>query len=582
MYKAIPDVFFETAIKHPNKPAFLYKKEGVYFPITYKEAVNQIKIFAGALQKFGINKGDKIAILSENRPEWAISDLAIMLVGAIVVPLHATFSPKAICNILNHSQAKILIVSNSDFLNKVLLGQKYLKRLEKIIFLEKLTAVQKESLSKKVFGWKALFALHQSDASDIYEKVFLDPDEVCSIIYTSGTTGKPKGVLLTHRNFLSNVEAINDVIPVKESDVFLSFLPLSHVLERMAGYYTPISFGATIAYAENAKQLPHNLKEVRPTILISVPRIFEKFHDAVWDKVNSSRHVNQKIFKWALRQKKNTFRHELAEFLVFKKIKNQMGGRLRLTISGGASLNENLGRFFLKMGVLILEGYGLTETSPVVSANQENSFKFGTVGKVIPGVRVKITDKKEILIKGPNVFQGYLKNKEETKAVFDKEGWFHTGDMGFIDREGFLTIIGREKEMIVTSGGKNVWPEQVENLLNNDRFISQSMIIGSKRKFVSALIVPDWKEVEIYMKENNLPLQDHEKLVKNPAILAVFQERIDAKINPNLSEFEKIKKFKLLPQEFSQEQDELTPTLKLRRHIIECHNKKKIESIYLQ
>jgi long-chain acyl-CoA synthetase len=577
MYKAIPDVFFETARKYPNKTAFLYKKEGVYFPVTYKEAANQVKIFASALQKFGINKGDKIAILSENRPEWAISDLAIMLVGAIVVPLHATFSPKAICNILNHSQVKIVIVSNSIFLNKVLLGQKYLKRLEKIIFLEKLTVAQRESLTKKVFGWKALFALHQSDA---YEKIFLDPDEVCSIIYTSGTTGKPKGVLLTHRNFLSNVEAVNDVIAVKENDVFLSFLPLSHVLERMAGYYMPISFGATIAYAEGSKQLPFNLKEVKPTILISVPRIFEKFHDAIWDKVNASRPLNQKIFKWALRQKKNNFRHKLAEFLVFKKIKSQMGGRLRLTISGGASLHENLGRFFLKIGILILEGYGLTETSPVISANHENSFKFGTVGKVIPGVKVKITDKKEILVKGPSVFQGYLKNKEETKAVFDKEGWFHTGDTGFIDKEGFLTIIGREKEMIVTSGGKNVWPEQVENLLNNDRFISQSIIIGNKRKFISALIIPDWKEVEAHMKENNLPLQDHERLVKSPILLAVFQERIDTKINPNLSEYEKIKKFRLLPQEFSQEQDELTPTLKLRRHIIECHNKKKIESIY--
>ncbi|MDP2741476.1 MAG: AMP-binding protein, partial [bacterium] len=380
MYKAIPEVFFETAKKHPNKPAFLYKKEGVYFPVTYKEAVNQVKIFASALQKFGADKGDKIAILSENRPEWAISDLAIMLVGAIVVPLHATFSPKAICNILNHSQAKIVIVSNGDFLNKVLLGQKYLKHLEKIIFLEKLTAVQKESLTKKVFGWKALFALHQSDT---YEKIFLDPDEVCSIIYTSGTTGQPKGVLLTHRNFLSNVEAVNDVVAVKENDIFLSFLPLSHVLERTVGYYMPISFGATIAYAESAKQLPYNLREIKPTILISVPRIFEKFHDAIWDKINLSRPLNQKIFKWALKQKKDTFRHKLADFLVFKKTKGLMGGKLRLTISGGASLNENLGRFFLKLGILILEGYGLTETSPVISANQEYDFKFGTVGKII-------------------------------------------------------------------------------------------------------------------------------------------------------------------------------------------------------
>ncbi|MEK7540951.1 MAG: long-chain fatty acid--CoA ligase [Patescibacteria group bacterium] len=578
MYKSIPEVFFETAKKHPNKHALLYKKEGVYFPVAYKELSKKIIILSGKLQALGVGKGDKVAILSENRPEWLISDISIMTIGAIVVPLHTTFNPKALCGVLNHSQAKILIVSNSNLLNKVLLGQKYLKHLKKIIFLENLTATQKNILSNKVLSWKAIFSQNQNDE---YEKIFLDPDDCCSIIYTSGTTGKPKGVILTHRNFLSNVEAVNEVVPVKENDVFLSFLPLSHILERLTGYYMPICYGATIAYAENIKQLSVNLKEVKPTIMISVPRVFEKFHDVVWDRINSSSSFKKKVFKWVLKQKSNTLRYKIADFFVFKKIRQQLGGKLRLTISGGASLNENIGRFFLKMGILILEGYGLTETSPVISANQEHSFKFGTVGKIIPGVKVKITDNKEILVKGPNVFQGYLKNKEETKLYFNKEGWFCTGDLGFIDKQGFLTIIGRAKEMIVTSGGKNVWPERVENFLNNDKFISQAMIIGNKRKFISALIAPDWQEVETYLKKNNLPLQEHDKLTKSPELLAIFQNRIDEKINPNLSEFEKIKNFKLLPQEFSQEQDELTPTLKLRRHIIENHYKKSIESMYI-
>lgn len=578
MYKSIPELFFENAEKYSGKTALLYKKEGVYFPITYKELAKKVKIFSSALQKLGIEEKDKIAILSENRPEWAISDLAVMSVGCVVVPLHATLSPKAICTVLNHSRAKILIVSNSDFLNKVLLGQKHLKRLEKIIVIEKLTAVQKESLTGKVFSFNALLSLHENDTD--YEKVFLDPDEVCSIIYTSGTTGQPKGVCLTHRNFLSNVESVNEVIPVKDADVFLSFLPLSHVLERTAGYYTPLSFGAAIAFAESPKQLAVNLKEVRPTILISVPRIFDKFHDAIWDKVNASSSLKKNIFKWALGQKKNSFAYKIADFLVFKKIRNQLGGRLRLTISGGASLNEKIGRFFAKIGITILEGYGLTESSPVISANREGDFKFGTVGKIIPGVKIKISENKEILVKGPNITQGYFKNPKETKLAFDKEGWFYTGDLGFVDKQGFLTVIGRKKEMIVTSGGKNVWPEPIENLLNDDRFISQSMIIGNKRKFISALIVPDWQEIKIYMKEKNLSLQEPEKLAKNQAILNIFQERIDTKINPNLSDFEKIKKFKLLLQEFSQEHDELTPTLKLRRHIVEKHCHKVIESMY--
>ncbi|MEK7080272.1 MAG: long-chain fatty acid--CoA ligase [Patescibacteria group bacterium] len=577
MYKSIPELFFETAKQRGNKPALLYKKEGVYFPVTFKDLEKKIIIFSSALQKLGLEKGDRAAILSENRPEWVISDISIMAVGAITVPLHATFSARAVCTVLKHSKAKILIVSNIDFLNKVLLSQKYLKNLQKIIVINKLTAVQKETLSPKVLGFKALMSLHQADS---YEKVFLDPDEVCSIIYTSGTTGMPKGVLLTHRNFLSNVEAVNEMIPVKKNDVFLSFLPLSHVLERMAGYYMPLFYGATIAYAESAKQLLQNLKEVKPTILISVPRVFEKFHDAIWDKINKSSPLQKSFFKWALRQKKESFAYKIADYFVFKKIKSQMGGKLRLAISGGASLNENIAKFFSIIGIIILEGYGLTETSPVISANKEDDFKFGTVGKVAPGVKVKIKDTKEILVKGPNVTQGYFENRKETKLAFDKEGWFCTGDLGFIDKQGFLTVIGRGKEMIVTSGGKNVWPEPIEHLLNNDRFVSQSFALGNNQKFISALIVPDWQEVEVYMKENNLPLEEHDKLVKNPALLELFQERIDEKINSNLNDYEKIKKFKLLPQEFSQEQDELTPTLKLRRRIIETHNQKAISAMY--
>jgi len=387
MYKAIPEVFFETAKKYPDKPALLYKKEGVYFPITYKEFSKKVETFSVCLSAFGVNKGDKVAILSENRPEWAISDISIMAVGAIVVPLHTTFNPKAICNVLNHSQSKVLIVSNSELLNKVLLGQKYLKHLEKIIFLESLTVTQKEILSSKIISWKAIFSQNQNNN---FEKIFLDPDDCCSIIYTSGTTGTPKGVILSHRNFLSNVEAVNEVVPVKENDVFLSFLPLSHILERLAGYYVPICYGATIAYAESIKQLPANLKEVKPTVMISVPRVFEKFHDAIWDKINNSFKLKKRIFKWALKRKKNTIGYKIADIAAFRKIRQQLGGKLRLTISGGASLNKDIARFFSKIGIIILEGYGLTETSPVISANREFDFKFGTVGKIIPGVKVKL------------------------------------------------------------------------------------------------------------------------------------------------------------------------------------------------
>lgn len=574
----IPEIFFETAGKFLNKPAFLYKRSGVYFPITYKELAEKVKIFASALEKFGVKKGEKVAILSENRPEWVISDLAIMSVGAVTASLHTTFSPTAVINVLNHSEAKILIVSNSNLLHKVLLGQSDLKYLEKIIFIEDLTAVQKETLTKgKIFGWKSILSRNSGNHN---EKVFLDSDDVCSVIYTSGTTGMPKGVLLTHRNFLSNVEAINYAIPVKTTDVFLSFLPLSHVFERTTGYYTPMLFGATIAYAENIKQLASNLKQVRPTILISVPRVFEKFHDKIWDSINKGSSFQKKMFKWALKQKRGSMRYRVADLLVFSKIRQKMGGKLRLTISGGASLNEKVARFFLKIGILVIEGYGLTETSPVVSMNREKDYKFGTVGKPAFGTKVKISNEKEILVKGMGVFESYLKNEEETSRCFDEDGWFKTGDMGFVDKEGFLTVVGRRKEMIVTSGGKNVWPEPIENMLNDDRFISQSMVVGNSQKYISALIAPDWEEIDNYLKENGIPLKDHEMLIVDKDIIQIFQRRIDEKINPNLSDYEKIKKFKLLPREFSQEKDELTPTLKLRRHIVGQHFQKEIEELF--
>lgn len=576
MNKTIPDLFFETANKFSTKTALLYKKNEVYFSVNFNELVKKVRYCASGFQKIGVKKGDKVAILSENRPEWTISDLGIMLIGAVVVPLHTTLSSKALCNVLNHSEAEVIIISNNNLLNKILLIQGELTFLRKIIFLEGLNHEGKKTFKKEILSWDRLL---EEGTKKRLDPISIDPEEVCSIIYTSGTTGVPKGVMLTHRNFLSNFEAVTQAIPIYSNDIFLSFLPLSHVLERLAGYYVSLLSGATIAYAEGIKQLPVNLKEVKPTILISVPRIFEKFDDAIWDKVRASSKIKRKIFLWALKQKRDGLRHKIADLFVFKQIRKQLGGRLRFAVSGGASLNKKIAHFFLKIGVKILEGYGLTETSPVVTVNCEKDFKFSTVGKPISNVKIKISPEKEILVQGPNVTKGYFKNLEETKKVFDNNGWFYTGDLGFIDKEGFLTVVGRKKEMIVTSYGKNVWPEQIENELNKDRFIVNSMVVGHNRKFISVLIVPDWEEIGIFLKENNLLALEPEKLIKDHQIIKVFQGRID-KTNQNFCDFEKIKKFKLLVNEFSPEREELTPTLKLRRHIIEKHYQKDIEEMY--
>lgn len=575
MQPTIPLTIFEIAEKYPNKKALKFKKHGSYVGITFKEMVERVKQMESALLHYGVKKGDRVAILSSNRPEWVIADLAIMDIGGVSVPIHVTLSPKIIKHIINDCQAKILFVNNQYQLNKVLLVENDLSGLEKIIYMN-IDNPDDNSSKKTLISWVA--ALEQGKKLNLAPKQEVNHNDIASIVYTSGTTGMPKGVMLTHYNFLFDARAALDYVPVNHKDVLLSFCPLSHVLERTAGYYAPLSRGATIAYAESMKMLPKNIREVKPTIMICVPRIFEKIFDAVWEKIKESR-LKKKFFIWALKQEKGTWQYFLADFLIFRKIRKSMGGRLRFTISGGATLNEKIARFFFKIGILILEGYGLTETSPVITVNKENKIRLGSVGIPLMGVEVKITPDKEVAVRGPNVMKGYYNNEAETKKVLDENGWLKTGDMGFLDSGNFLFIIGRIKEMIVTSGGKNVWPEVIENALNADRFISQSMIVGHNRKCLVALIVPDLQEVEEYNRENKICYQSLEELLASQKIKELFQSRID-KALADYPDYEQIKNFKLIADEFDQKKDELTPTLKLRRQIVADHYAKEIDELY--
>ena len=368
--------------------------------------------------------------------------------------------------------------------------------LKKIIILEDLDIDSKDFKNKEILQWNKLFKLAETAEKKPFFLPRLNTNETCSIIYTSGTTGLPKGVELTHQNFLSNFEAAVEAISVRPDDIFLSFLPLSHVFERLAGYYVALFSGAVIAYAESIKKLPDNLKEIRPTILISVPRVFEKIYETIWGKINNS--LVKNFFFWALKQKTMDLNIKLLIFS-FPKIREQLGGRLRLIISGGAPMDKQIAKFFYKFKILILEGYGLTETSPVISVNREFDFKFGTVGKPIYNIEIKISPEKEILVRGLSVMKGYFKNNGLTHESKDTEGWFRTGDMGFFDKSGFLTIIGRKKEIIITSTGKNIWPEVIEQELNKDFYFSVSYN-WAKRKFISALIVPNWNVVENFFK----------------------------------------------------------------------------------
>lgn len=569
--------YFETAETFPGRPALKYKHHDTYISISFSELTEKIKILAQGLSSLGFSKGDKMAIMSENRPEWVMTDIATLSLGGVIVPIHTTLSPKIIQHIINDSDSKIILVSNQELFNKLQLVLNDLPLLTTIIYIN-LDNSEANNSNKKIISFEEVLKNGQK-ARKINEIEVADTD-LASIIYTSGTTAMPKGVMLSHHNLMFDAEAAVTAVPCNERDILLSFLPLSHVLERTAGYYSPlVCRGSCIAYAESPKTLPQNLREIRPTIMIAVPRIFEKMHVSIWDKVKNGGRMKYKIFVWALKQERGTFLHFIADFLVFKKIRQNLGGRLRYTISGGATLNNKLARFFARLGIVITEGFGLTETAPIISVNRLDNIKYGTVGQQLPGVEMKIASDKELLVRGPNVMMGYYKNPELTKETIDQNGWLYTGDLGFITSEGFLIIIGRKKEMISLSNGKIAWPEQIELQLNNDRFIAQSIVIGDGKSFLTAIVVPDW--VEIIRNAENLGLTSEEPsiLITDEKINKLFFDRIQ-KVNDQLADWEQIRKFILLPQEFSQEKDELTPTLKLRRHVIIDHNQEKIDKLY--
>ncbi|MBI1976027.1 MAG: long-chain fatty acid--CoA ligase, partial [Candidatus Omnitrophica bacterium] len=444
-------------------------------------------------------------------------------------------------------------------------------------------------------------------------------DSLATLIYTSGTTGEPKGVMLTHGNFLSNCQACAQVIPINDRDVYLSFLPLAHVFERLAGYYLMIHQGAVIAYAENIDTVPQNMMEVQPTVMCGVPRFFEKLYGRVMESVQQSTGLKRKIAEWAFELARRggvtrpeqsrrapplqkwqpqdipsclsdrsvgaglkpapTLSRTIADLLVFRKLRSKLGGRLRFFVSGSAPLAKEIAEFFHGVGILIIEGYGLTETSPVISCNRLDRFRFGTVGLPVPGVEVKIAPDGEILTRGPHVMKGYYKMETPTKEVLADDGWFHTGDIGEIDSDGFLKITDRKKDLIITSGGKNVAPQKIENLLKQDEYILDAMLYGDRKKYLTALLIPNLSKLESYAKEQSISWTSTVELLQNSAIQQLIRQRIDLK-STELAPYEQIKYFVLLDKPLSQEAGELTPTLKIRRKIVTEKYRDLLEKLY--
>ncbi|MBN2810056.1 MAG: long-chain fatty acid--CoA ligase [Deltaproteobacteria bacterium] len=592
-------IFFEQARRLGSRTGMKVKRDGIYVDISWQEWAAKVEAVAGGLLSQGLQAGEKVALLSENRPEWAFADLAVLACACADAPLYPSNLAPQVEYIINDSDAVFLFVSTAEQLQKGLAVVDKCTGLKKIFVFE-------ENLTTELLAHEKVMTLTQlmtagkawlEDNAERLEAIWqnIDAHALATLIYTSGTTGDPKGVMLTHDNFISNVIAASRCVQVDNSDIFLSHLPLSHVFERMAGHYLPIYNGAVIAYAESIEKVSQNMGEVHPTIMISVPRLFEKIYDRIYDGAQQSSGLKKRLVFWAFgladqlaacKREGRTpggwlqWQHRLAQRLVFSKLGEKLGGSLRLFISGGAPLPQKVAEFFYGTGYPIYEGYGLTETAPVLAVNYPGHIKFGTVGPVLDGVAVKIAEDGEILAQGPNIALGYYKNQAATAEAF-VDGWFHTGDVGELDSDNYLKITDRKKDLIVTAGGKNIAPQHLENLLKMDKYISEAMLYGDRKKFISALIVPDFEKVEEYALKNDILFTNVRGLLENPEIRAMLGRRIE-KVHQeqNIPGYEQVKKFVLMSSEFSMDNNEVTPTLKLRRKIVTAKFKKELDALY--
>ena len=558
----------------PDGPALLFKEAGAWKTITYGEFSERILRTAAFLKDMGISRGDRVAIFSANMPEWSIADLSILAIGAVSVPIYATNTSDQAQYIIEDSNSKMVMVGSKEHHDKV---SSYAK--DKGIKLVSFRDIDEEGtiLFRSLWEKEARPQVLSSIEKDLSG---FPSSDIATIIYTSGTTGEPKGVVLTHSNLFHQIDSVDEYFDVGPQDRSLCFLPLSHVFERAWTYFI-FHAGAQNHYMEDPKLVMEYLSDVRPTVMVSVPRLFEKIHSTANERLRKASPLKRTMFSWSLKAGKSyntlkaegktpgpfvSLKYRLADRLVLSKIRNIIGGDKKFLASGGAPLIKEIGEFFQAAGVLICEGYGLTETSPMISFNRPTDIRFGTVGKTAPKVKVRFGENGEIQVKGPNVMIGYHNKPELTRESF-VDGWFRTGDVGEFDSDGFLKITDRIKDLIITSTGKNIARQRVELTLGKDHYIEQVIAIGNDRSYLSALVVPYFEALEEYAKERKIPYTSREDLIKRREIIDFYDERI-ASVQKELASFEQIKKFTLLSQEFSQALGEITPTLKNRRKVI--------------
>ncbi|WP_340084789.1 long-chain fatty acid--CoA ligase [Siminovitchia sp. FSL H7-0308] len=585
-----------TVEQYPNHIAYQWKEDGSIQKLTYQNLWNRIKGFANGLTYIGIKPEAKVAIISNSNPMWAISDFALASISAVSVPIYPTIPAEQVAYILKNCDITAAIVENKE---------QYDKLISTGVQLDHMIMMFPQQMEDDYFmTFKEVENIGDNQAKPNWEQSWqhIPRDQLLTIMNTSGTTGKPKGVMLTHGNILANIEGVQFwVVELLPEDVSLSYLPLSHIFERLAGHYLPLSIGTTISYAENITTIPENLQEFKPTVMTSVPRLFEKVYTKIQSEMENGSAMKRKIFNWALSVGEEKYKYylnatinqyisqdylpkklarkwKIANKLVYQKVKNQLGGRLRGLVSGGGTLNADIARFFWALDIPLLEGYGLTETSPIISTNPFIRAKVGTVGKILPNVELKMAPDGEILVKGPNITQGYYNNPQETEKAFE-DGWFKTGDIGKLDEDGYLKVIDRKKRILVLSTGMNVAPAPVETAINESAYISQSLVVGDNRKYIIALVNPDYENVIPWAKAQGIRTDSKEALCKDKKVQQLLNKEV-ATLTKKFTNYAQPKKVIIISEEWTIDGGELTPKLSLKADIIKNRYQDLIDSVY--
>jgi long-chain acyl-CoA synthetase len=589
-------LFWEQVPRLDGRTAQRVKAAGGWRDVSWREVGGEVREIALGLIALGRQPRDAVGILSQTRAEWVRADLAILSMDGVTIPVYPTYPPETLAYIARDSETRTLFVEDARQLVTARAAAQDIPSLDTIVVMQGAASESGGSGRPRVLDWQALRALGRGPHSpDAMEQRFraIKSGDVATIVYTSGTTGPPKGVVQTHGNHLAALDMIAKATGVREGDTHLLFLPLAHSFARMESFLG-IRLGLITAFAESIERLPENLREVSPDFICSVPRVFEKVYAKILSGVAAAPSLRRGIFHWAMSVGRRASRLEregrpipaglavqrkVADRLVFGKLRAALGGRLRFCVSGGAPLSQEIAEFFHAAGILILEGYGLTETCPILASNHPGGYKFGTVGRPFAGIDLKIAEDGEILARGPNIAQGYYRKPEETAAVFEPGGWFHTGDVGEIDRDGYLKITDRKKDLIKTSGGSYIAPQHIENLLKGDPFVSQALVEGDRRPYPVALLTLNAEELGKLARQRGLGDKPAAELVSHPAVMERVRRIVDG-VNEHLASYAKVKRFAVLPADFTQEGGELTPTLKIKRRDVRTKYADVIESLY--